>query len=215
MGTLGSTKLGLGWTMHGDGKRIGPGSVVSPQERLSWPRTIGIGAQHVVAMFGATFVFPIVMGLDPNLAITRLESMPEVAARSLSLQRFLMILFLLFAIVGVTLAVVGVYGVLAQVTKRRTREMGIRIALGAPVQQVRWMVVKHGLRLTLIGLAIGAASALMVTRAMSGLLFAIPVTDPVTFGGVGILVAIAGALASLIPAIHASRADPAVALRGE
>ena len=157
----------------------------------------------------------LVAEMDPNLAITRLESMTDVAARSLALQRFLMVLFLLFAVVGVTLAVVGVYGVLAQVTKRRTREMGIRIALGAPVQQVRWMVVKHGLRLTLIGLAIGSGAALMATRAMSGLLFEIPTTDPITFGGVGVLVALAGAMASLIPAIHASRANPAVALRGE
>jgi NCS2 family nucleobase:cation symporter-2 len=69
MGTLGSTKLGLGWTMHGDGKRIGPGSVVSPQERLSWPRTIGIGAQHVVAMFGATFLVPLLTGFPPSTTL--------------------------------------------------------------------------------------------------------------------------------------------------
>ena len=157
----------------------------------------------------------LVAEIDPGLAITRLESMPQVAARSLALQRFLLVLFLIFAVVGVTLAVVGVYGVLAQVTKRRTREMGIRIALGAPVQQVRWLVVRHGLRLTLIGLVVGSAAALMATRAMSGLLFRIPSTDPVTFGGVGVLVALAGAMASLVPAIQASRADPAMALRGE
>ena len=58
-----------GWTKHGDGKTLAPGEVVKPDERLSWPRTVGLGAQHVVAMFGATFVFPLVMGLDPNLAI--------------------------------------------------------------------------------------------------------------------------------------------------
>jgi uracil-xanthine permease len=62
-------RLGMGWTVHGDGTRPLPGAVVMPDERLSWPRTIGLGAQHVVAMFGATFVFPVVMGLDPNLAI--------------------------------------------------------------------------------------------------------------------------------------------------
>jgi putative ABC transport system permease protein len=157
----------------------------------------------------------LVAELDPNLAITRFESMPAVAARSLALQRFLMVLFLLFAIVGVTLAVVGVYGVLAQVTKRRTREMGIRLALGAEAAEVRWLVVRQGLRLTLIGLAAGSIAALVATRAMSGLLFGVPATDPVTFGGVGVLVALAGVMASLVPAIHASRADPAIALRGE
>lgn len=61
--------LGIGWSLHGDGSRPLPGAVVMPDERLSWPRTVGLGAQHVVAMFGATFVFPVVMGLDPNLAI--------------------------------------------------------------------------------------------------------------------------------------------------
>ena len=157
----------------------------------------------------------IVAELDPELPIIKLESMSSVAARSVALQRFLMVLFMLFAVVGVTLAVVGVYGVLAQVTRHRTREMGIRIALGAPLQQVRWLVVRHGLQLTLIGLAIGAGTAMLATRAMSGLLFHIPATDPVTFAGVGALVALAGVFASLVPAMQASRADPASALRAE
>src|ERR671922_1718429 len=61
--------MAIGWTLHGDGSTPPPGEVVGPDERLSWPRTAGIGAQHVVAMFGATFVFPVIMGLDPNLAI--------------------------------------------------------------------------------------------------------------------------------------------------
>ena len=157
----------------------------------------------------------IVRDLDPNLAIIKLEPMTEVASRSLALQRYLMVLFLLFAGVGVALAVVGVYGVLAQVTKHRTREMGIRIALGARVRQVRWLIVREGLRLTIIGLALGSAFALIATRAMSGLLFNIPVTDPWTFAGVAMLVALAGLAASFVPAVHASRADPALALRGE
>jgi len=59
----------FGWTKHGDGKHLAPGEVVKPDERLTWPRMIGFGAQHVIAMFGATFVFPLVMGLDPNVAI--------------------------------------------------------------------------------------------------------------------------------------------------
>ena len=61
--------LGLGWKLHGDGKDLGPGEVVAPDERLSWRKTVGLGAQHVVAMFGATFVFPLIMGLNPQLAI--------------------------------------------------------------------------------------------------------------------------------------------------
>lgn len=67
--TTTARKLGLGWKLHGDGTTPRPGESVAPDERLSWPRTLGFGAQHVVAMFGATFVFPVLMGLDPNLAI--------------------------------------------------------------------------------------------------------------------------------------------------
>jgi xanthine/uracil permease len=61
--------MAIGWTLHGDGKTLAPGDVVRPDERLSWSRTVGLGAQHVVAMFGATFVFPLIMGLNPQLAI--------------------------------------------------------------------------------------------------------------------------------------------------
>jgi putative ABC transport system permease protein len=130
-------------------------------------------------------------------------------------QRFLMTLLVAFAGVGATLAVVGVYGVLAQVVRQRTREMGIRIALGAGTGDVQWLVVRHGLVLAGVGLGIGAAAALGATRAVRGLLYGIPAVDPVTFavavGALGVTVV----AASWLPARRASRADPAVALRAE
>lgn len=141
--------------------------------------------------------------------------MDDVRAASLARERFLMTLLLVFAGVGLALAVVGVYGVLAQVARRRTREMGIRIALGARSGEVRWMVVRHGLRLVLLGLLIGGGVSLVVTRSLATLLYRVPPADPLTFAAVAVVIAVTGMLASLIPAVQASRADPAQALRGE
>ena len=130
-------------------------------------------------------------------------------------ERSLMILLIAFATVGLVLAVVGVYGVLAQLARRRTREMGIRLALGAQGSQVRWMVVRHGLRLTATGLVLGGVAALLATRAMQGLLFRVAPADPLTFAAVALLLAGTSVLASWLPALKASRADPVLALRGE
>ena len=153
--------------------------------------------------------------MDPLLALGSPRSLASVYADSLARQRFLMTLLLVFAGVGLVLAVVGVYGVLAHLARRRSREMGIRIALGARNAQVRWLVVRHGLRLTLTGLAIGGGAALLATRAMSGLLYRVAPSDPVTIVGVAIVLAVTSVLASWLPALAASRADPAIALRGE
>jgi predicted permease len=156
-----------------------------------------------------------VAALDANLAITSIQTMDAVRGASMARERFLMTLLVVFAIVGLALAVVGVYGVLAQLARRRTREMGIRIALGAQSSQVRWLIVRHGMRLVLVGLLIGGSLALASTRALRGLLYAVPATDPLTFAAVAALLALTGAAASLLPALRASRADPASALRAE
>jgi predicted permease len=163
----------------------------------------------------APIIRRVVAEMDPLLALGTPRSLASVYADSLARQRFVMTLLLVFAGVGLLLAVVGVYGVLAHLARRRSREMGIRIALGARGSQVRWLVVRHGLRLTATGLAIGAIAALGFTRAMNGLLFRIAPSDPLTIVGVAALLALTSALASWLPAVTASRADPAVALRGE
>jgi putative ABC transport system permease protein len=152
---------------------------------------------------------------DHEVPIVRAITMDARMAESMARERFVTTLFLLFAAVGVTLAVVGVYGVLAQLARRRTREIGIRIALGAASGQVRWMVVRHGLRLVVTGVAIGGAVALLATREMQALLFGISALDPATFVAVPLVLALAGIAASWIPARQASRADPVEALRAE
>jgi putative ABC transport system permease protein len=157
----------------------------------------------------------VVAEMDPNLALGSVRPMTEVHAVSLARERFLTTLLLVFAGVGLALAVIGVYGVLAQFARRRTREMGIRIALGAPAARVRWLVVRHGLRLVIVGLVIGTSVALVATRGIAALLYHVAPADPLTFVAVPILLTLTGILAAWIPARQASRADPAIALRAE
>jgi putative ABC transport system permease protein len=163
----------------------------------------------------APAIHRIVAELDPGLAIRSTETLADVAARAVALQRFLMTLLVVFAVVGVTLAVVGVYGVLAQIVRQRTRELGIRMALGAGRGDVQWLVVRHGLALAAAGIAIGTAVAVVATRAVRGLLYGVPAADPVTFAAAVAILGLTVLAASWIPAQRASRADPAIALRAE
>ena len=141
--------------------------------------------------------------------------MDEVRAASLARQRFLMTMLLAFAGAGLLLAVVGVYGVMAQLARRRTREMGIRIALGAQGAAVRWLVVRRGLTLVTLGLALGVGAALATTGTMRALLYEVTPVDPVTFAVVAVLLLLTAITATWIPAVRASRADPAATLREE
>jgi putative ABC transport system permease protein len=136
-------------------------------------------------------------------------------ARSIADRRFIMCLLLIFAATGVLLALVGVYGVMTQLGRRRTREMGIRLALGARAPQVQWLVVRHGLQVVFVGLVLGVAGALAATQAIRALLFEVPPRDPTTFVTVSIVLALTALAASWLPALRASQADPAGVLRAE
>jgi putative ABC transport system permease protein len=153
--------------------------------------------------------------LDPTLVLRQVQTMDAVREASLARAVFLTTLLLMFAVIGLVLSVVGVYGVLAHIARNRTREMGIRIALGAQAGQVRWLVVRHGLRLTIGGLLVGGVTALLATRAMRNMLFGVAPNDPLTLAGVVLILSATSVVASWIPAIRASRADPAVALRAD
>jgi putative ABC transport system permease protein len=153
--------------------------------------------------------------LDPALAIESMRTMDEVRGRSLARERFLTTLLLVFAGVGLALAVVGVYGVMAQMARRRVREMGIRLALGAQANDVRWLVVRNGLRLVIVGLVVGTVGALAATRAMQVMLFGVAPRDPLTFVSVPVVLVLTALVATWVPATYASRADPATALRAE
>ncbi|HXI20564.1 MAG TPA: FtsX-like permease family protein, partial [Gemmatimonadales bacterium] len=155
----------------------------------------------------------IVASLDPTLALESAQTLDEVYARSLVQRRFLLTLFMVFAGVGLALAAVGVYGVMAQLARGRVREIGIRVALGARTGQVQWLVVRRGLRLIAIGLGLGLVAALATTRLMTALLYQTSPSDPPTFLAVPALLALTGLAACWLPALRASRANPVVALR--
>lgn len=153
--------------------------------------------------------------LDPTLALESMQTVTKVRDVSMAQERFLTTLLLLFAGVGLALAVVGVYGVMAQMARRRVREMGIRLALGAQANDVRWLVVRNGLKLVVAGLVIGIVGAIGATRTMQAMLFNVATKDPLTFLVVPVILVLTALLATWVPASFASRADPATALRAE
>ena len=157
----------------------------------------------------------VVARLDPLLAISSIRTMEDVRSVSLGRDRFLTALMLSFAGVGLILCLVGVYGVVAQLARRRMREMGIRIALGANAGQVQWLVVRHGMLLTALGIVAGVSVALGTTGIIRTLLYEVPPADPATFVAVPLLVLVTAVLASWLPAARASRADPCQVLRSD
>jgi ABC-type antimicrobial peptide transport system permease subunit len=138
-----------------------------------------------------------------------------VYSASLGSRRFNVILIGFFAITAMLLATAGVFGVMAYAVSRRTREFGVRLALGATSGDVLRMVVGQGMRTILMGVAIGIAGSFALTRTVSSLLFGITATDPITFGGVTLLLIVVALLACYLPARHATKVDPVVALRCE
>jgi ABC-type antimicrobial peptide transport system permease subunit len=156
-----------------------------------------------------------VRDLDSLLALSRVRPMTAVHREAMSRQRFTSVLVLTFAITGVALALVGVFGVLAQLVQTRRRELGIRMALGARRSQVRLLVVRHGARLLAVGIAVGLAASVWSTRLLAALLYEVSPTDWVTYGLVALAIASIGLLAALVPAWRASSANPATTLRAE
>ena len=134
---------------------------------------------------------------------------------SVAAQRFNALLIALFAYVAVLLMVVGIYGLIAGWVNESTRDLGVRLALGATRGEVFSFVIGRGLRLAAIGTAAGLALAFVASRLLSGLLFGVEPWDPLVFGGSTLLVTIAAVAASYLPARRAVAIDPAVALRGE
>ena len=153
--------------------------------------------------------------LDPELPVSNVASMDQVMSDSVAPQRFSAALLGSLAGLGLLLAVVGVYGVLSYSVSQRSREIGIRLALGAARHDVLALVVGNGLKLLLIGVVAGTVAALLVTRLMSNLLFGISASDPLTFAGVAVFLSAVAFLASFIPARRAAKVDPMVALRYE
>jgi putative ABC transport system permease protein len=157
----------------------------------------------------------VVRSVDPNQPIAKLETMDALVSESLANGRLSMMLFGMFGAVGLLLACIGIYGVTSYGVLQRTREFGIRMALGAQPSDVRNLVVQGGAKLTLIGIGIGLVGAILLTRLMRSLLFGVTPTDPMTYAGSVAVLALVSVVASYVPARRATQVDPVIALRNE
>ncbi|HEY8186781.1 MAG TPA: ABC transporter permease [Pyrinomonadaceae bacterium] len=153
--------------------------------------------------------------IDKDLPLDNAKTMQQLLAESTSGRRFNMLLLAVFAGVALVLAIVGIYGVMSYAVSQRTQEIGIRMALGARSFDVLKLVVKNGMSLALIGVAIGLAGSFALTRLLASLLFQVTPTDRTTFAGVAVCLIVVAFLACFIPARRATKVDPLVALRNE
>jgi putative ABC transport system permease protein len=157
----------------------------------------------------------VVESLDRDLPVYDAVTLDTLVSKSLGQPRFYLLLLIVFAGLAVVLAAVGIYGVMAYTVQQRTREIGIRIALGASAERVVGMVVRRGLTLAVLGVALGTAGAYAVTRVLRSLLYGVGERDPLTFVAVAVLLALVALLASWVPARRAARVDPLAAMRAE
>jgi putative ABC transport system permease protein len=172
-------------------------------------RTTANPASYVPAVRGE------MLALDSKQRIRNVRTMDEVIATSISPQRFHMMLLTLFGGIGLALSSIGIYGVMAYSVSQRTREIGIRMALGAQLKDVLRMVLTYGVKLTVIGLALGLGAAFALARVLKTLLFGVTPTDLTTFLFVSVVLLVIGLFACYIPARRATKVDPLVALRYE
>jgi putative ABC transport system permease protein len=156
-----------------------------------------------------------VKSIDPDMPIDKIIPLRELLAESVAEPRFRTLLLSAFALMAVVLAAVGVYGLMSFSVTQRTREIGIRVALGARPRQVVLPVVREGMTLAVTGIALGLAGSFAATRLLAGFLFDVHPTDPVTHVAVALLLSGVALLATYIPSRSAARVDPVVALRGE
>jgi ABC-type antimicrobial peptide transport system permease subunit len=152
---------------------------------------------------------------DPREVVYSVQTLSEVWSNAVAARRLAMIFLALFAAVAVVLACVGVYGVMSYIVGQRTHELGVRTALGAQPRDLLRLVLGHGAKLALVGVAIGAAASFGLTRLMANQLFGVTAHDPMTFAAVAALLFGVTVLSCYIPARRAMRVDPVIALRCE
>lgn len=176
--------------------------------RIVW-RSAGDPAAHIGA------VRDIVRRADPTAALYDVQTLDDVVSDYFGPRRFNTYLLGMFASAALLLAAIGLFGIMAYLVSQHTREIGVRVALGADRQSIFRLILGHGLVLTIIGAALGLTGAFWLTRVMGSLLYAVSATDPITFMMVPVLFVIVAIVACYIPARRAARVDPLVAVRYE
>jgi len=172
-------------------------------------RTTGDPIRYVSAIRNA------IHSVDKDEPMARVQTLDDLVSDSMGQRRLSMVLLGTFSGIALLLASVGIYGVMSYSVAQRTREMGIRMALGAKQRDVLRLVLRQGMTLVLIGVGIGVLAALALTRVIANQLYAVRPTDPTTFTAVAVLLAGIALVATLLPAWRATRVDPVVALRDE
>jgi putative ABC transport system permease protein len=190
-----------------------------------WPieqSPVGVNNNMAVVMRGssdpallANALRQAVRQIDPTLAVANVRPMDDIADANVSTPRFALFLVALFAALALTLATIGIYGVISYAVSQRTHEFGLRMALGAQAGDVRRLVLRQGAKLALLGVALGLVGALALGRVLRSLLYDVSAADPVTFTSVAALAIAIAALACYLPARRATSVDPANALRSE
>ena len=156
-----------------------------------------------------------VAALNKDQAVYNVRTMEQSVAQSVARRRFSMLLLTVFAVTALALASLGIYGLLSYAVAQRSREIGVRIALGAKSSDVLKLVIGQGMKLAFIGVAIGLVASLALTRTVKTLLFGVSATDPLTFAAIALLLTLVALLACFVPARRATKVDPLAALRAE
>jgi ABC-type antimicrobial peptide transport system permease subunit len=153
--------------------------------------------------------------VNADLPVASMETLGDIYNRSMARTSFTLVMLGIAAAMALALSLIGIYGVISYAVSQRRREIGIRLALGAEKRELRWMFVRSALALTAVGIAIGLGAAAAIARLMTALLFGVSPLDPVSFAAVPLVLALAAALASFVPACRVAAVNPADTLKAE